>query len=92
MTFNFKDGFEVQINERCLNDWKFLTLLHKVDKGDAAVIVDVAESLLGGADEVEKLATHLEMDGITPVDSMVAAITEIIEGLNELKNSQSSPA
>ncbi len=92
MKAKLTDGFEVQINEACLNDWKFLTTLRKIDKGDTGLIVDIAELLLGGEEEVENLAKHLEVDGVTPADKMVAAIAELMESVNELKNSEPSPA
>ena len=63
MTIKLSDGFEVSINEKCLNDWGFLTMLRKIDKGDTGLIVDIAEKLLGGDEEVGKLAKHLEVDG-----------------------------
>lgn len=87
MKFTLKDGFEVSINENALNDWRFLTMLRKIDKGDTGLVVDIAENLLGGEEEVEKLAKHLEVDGITPADAMVAAIAELIDAVGELKNS-----
>ena len=92
MKATLKDGFELQVNEKCLNDWGFLSLLRKIDKGDTGLIVDIAEKLLGGEKEVDKLAKHLEVDGITPADKMIEALTELMESVNELKNSQSSPA
>lgn len=81
-----KDGFVVNVDESCQNDWGFLAKLRKVDKGEAGLIVDVAEILLGGEEEVEKLAEHLAVDGKTPVDGMVDALSEIMEAVNELKN------
>ena len=87
MKAKLSDGFKVDINENCLNDWGFLTLLRKIDKGDTGLIVDIAEKLLGGEKEVDKLAKHLEVDGVTPADKMVDALTEIMESANELKNS-----
>ena len=39
MKAKLKDGFNVEINENCLNDWGFLTLLRKIDKGDTGLIV-----------------------------------------------------
>ena len=92
MTGKLKDGYEVQINESCLNDWQFLSVLRKIDKGETSLIVDVAEILLGGEDEVNKLAEHLKKDGVTPTDKMVEALTEIMNSVSELKNSEPSPA
>ncbi len=92
MKAKLKDGFEVQISESVANDWRFLTVLRKIDKGESGLIVDAAELLLGGEEEVERLAKHLEVDGVTSVDVMVSAITELMESVNELKNSEPSPA
>lgn len=92
MKITLKDGFEVSIIDNCLNDWNFLTMLRKIDKGDTGLVVDIAEKLLGGEEEVEKLAKHFEVNGIVPADAMVSAIAEIIEAVSELKNLQSSPA
>ena len=87
MKAKLSDGYETQINDSCLNDWRFLTMLRKIDKGDTGLIVDIAEKLLGGEEEVDKLAKHLEVDGVTPADKMVSALTELMESVNELKNS-----
>ena len=86
MKATLSDGYEAQVNENCLNDWGFLTMLRKINKGDAGLIVDVAERLLGGEEEVGKLAKHLEVDGVTPADKMIDALTELMESVNELKN------
>ena len=86
MKVEMKDGFVVNVDDNCQNDWGFLAKLRKVDKGDAGLIVDVAEILLGGEDEVERLAEHLAVDGRTPLDGMVDALSEIMEAVNELKN------
>lgn len=86
MKVTMKDGFSVNVNEDCSNDWNFLAKLRKIDKGDAGLIVDVAEILLGGEEEVEKLAKHLEVNGRTPLDAMVNALTEIMESINSVKN------
>ena len=87
MKIKLKDGFSVNVEDGKVDDWDFLVKLRKIDKGDAAIIVDVAEMLLGGESEVEKLADHLKVDGKTSVESMIEALTEIIESINELKNS-----
>lgn len=87
MKAQLKDGYQVQISDDVANDWRFLTVLRKIDKGETGLIVDAAEILLGGEEEVERLAKHLEVNGKTPVDVMVSAITELIQSVNELKNS-----
>ena len=87
MKVELKDGYIVEVDENVQNDWSFLAKLRKIDKGEAGLIVDVAEFLLGGEDEVERLAKHLEVDGRTPLDTMVDALTEVMEAVNELKNS-----
>lgn len=92
MLAKLKDGYEVQICDNVANDWNFLTVLRKIDKGESGMIVDAAEILLGGEEEVERLAKHLEVNGVTPVDVMVSAITELMMSVNELKNSEPSPA
>ena len=81
-----KDGFVVNVDESCQNDWMFLTKLRKVDKGDAGVMVDVAETLLGSEVAVDRLAEHLAVNGRTQVDVMVDALAEIMEAVNALKN------
>lgn len=86
ITVEMKDGFVVNVDESCQNDWMFLTKLRKVDKGDAGVMVDVAETLLGSEEEVNRLAEHLKVDGKTTVEVMVDALTEIMESVNDLKN------
>ena len=86
MEAKLSDGFTVTIDEKHLNDWKLLKLLRGIDKGETSLIVDVAETLLG-EDQVEELEKHLAVDGVTPIDSMVNAIREIMESQTSLKNS-----
>ena len=92
MKVKLSDGFEVTIDDSRLNDWNLLKMLRTIDKGDASLIVDVAEALLGGEENADALANHFEKDGIVPLDAMMAAISEIIESASELKNSSPSPA
>ena len=87
MKVSLKDGFEVNIEENRLNDWKLLKLIRGIDKGDASLTVDVMEILLGGEEELEKLEKHLEQDGFLGIDTMGNALREIVEAASELKNS-----
>jgi len=86
MKVKLNDGFEVNVDERHLNDWNLLKMLRSIDKGDAALVVDVAEILLGGEENVDALAKHLEADGITSVDAMMDAMRQIMDATAELKN------
>lgn len=92
MKVTLKDGFEVNIDEKHLGDWKLLKLIRGIDKGDASLSVDVMEILLGGEEELERLENHLEEDGFVSIETMGNALREIIEAASELKNSQPSPA
>lgn len=87
MKVKLQDGFQVEIDEKHLNDWKMLKMLRGIDRGEAALVVDVAEILLGGEEKVDALAKHLEVDGVTTIDAMVGAMREIMESASELKNS-----
>ncbi len=87
MLVKLSDGFEVNIDDTRLNDWNLLRMLRGIDRGDSSLIVDVSEILLGGEEQVEALAKHLEVDGITPIDAMMNAMREIMESATELKNS-----
>lgn len=92
MKAKLRDGYEVQISDNITDDWNFLKVLRKIDKGETGMIVDAAEIILGGEKEVDRLAKHLEVEGKTSLEAMVSAITELIESVNELKNSEPSPA
>ena len=87
MKTKLNDGYEVEVNETALHDWQFVKMIRKIDRGDAGLIVDVAEALLGGEEEVDKLAEHLSVNGYTSSASMVDALTEIMESVGEAKNS-----
>jgi len=87
MKVSLKDGFEVNVEEKHLDDWKLLKLLRGIDKGDASLSVDVLEILLGGEEELEKLEEHIEKDGFISISAMGDALREIIEAAAELKNS-----
>lgn len=83
MKITLKDGYEVTVNEPALNDWRLLKMLRKVDKGESGLIVDIAELLLGGEEEVDKLAEHFNQSS----EDIISAITEVITTVGELKNS-----
>lgn len=87
MQVELKDGYKVNVDENCSNDWNFLVKLRKIEKGDSSLIVDVAETLLGTEEELEKLVKHLEVDGRTSISAMADALAEIMEAAGPVKNS-----
>lgn len=85
MKVKLNDGYEVEILEAHLNDWKMLKLLRYIERGEPAKIVDVVEMLLG-VDGAEALEKHLEVDGKTSIEAMIEATGQIMDAANQLKN------
>lgn len=86
MIAKLKDGFEAQISEDALNSWEFLELLSDIDEGEYGLIVKAARLLLG-KEGVKALKEHIRTeDGKVPADTMVNAISELMESANESKN------
>ena len=86
MIAKLKDGFEVQLSEDTLNSWEFLELLSDIDEGEYGLIVKAARLLLG-KEGVKALKEHIRTeDGKVPADTMVDAISELMESANESKN------
>lgn len=87
MKASLTDGYEVNINDECLDDWEFLELLDEVDTGNGGAIVRVAKLLIG-EDELKKLKEHLKGEGKrVPASAMITAITELMQSVGEAKNS-----
>lgn len=87
MIGKLKDGFEVEVDEKAVDDWEYLKLLRRIDKGESSLIIDASEILLGGEEQVDRLAEHLKVEGRTSILSMIEALQEIMSSVNELKNS-----
>ena len=86
MIAKLKDGFEVQLSEDTRNSWEFLELLSDIDEGEYGLIVKAARLLLG-KEGVKALKEHIRTeDGKVPADTMVNAISELMESANESKN------
>lgn len=82
-----ESGFEFELKDDVLNDWKLIKCLRKVDKGEAQYIVDVAEILLG-EEQCEKLESFIEEKyGNLAADLMGTEIASILTATNEGKNS-----
>lgn len=82
-----ESGFEFEIDERRLNDMRFMVSLRKAQT-DALLFVDVLEQMLG-EEQMEKLFRHLEdADGYVPVDATGDIVAEIMTlAGDDVKNS-----
>ena len=82
-----ESGFEFEIDERRLNDMRFMVILRKAQT-DALLFVDVLEQMLG-EEQMEKLFKHLEdEDGYVPVDATGNIVAEIMTlAGDDVKNS-----
>ena len=71
-------GFEFDVEEKALDDYRLVKDLRAISKGDGGLIVDVTERLLG-VDQEEALMKHVENlnDGKCSASAMVAEIRDI---------------
>ena len=90
-----KSGFECEINERKVKDWKFAKALAKCDSGDESQALEGATFIvpfLLGKDGENALMEHLTDDGgIVETAAILTEIKEIMALVGaEIKKSQSS--
>ena len=86
MKAKLKDGFEIEISESVTDDWEFLEVLSGIDEGETGLIVKAAKMLLGN-EGVKALKEHLrDENGKVSSTAMIAALEELMESVNELKN------
>ena len=87
MKAKLNDGFEVEILDEITDDWEFLEVLSSIDEGETGQIVRAAKMMLG-EDGVKLLKEHLRNKaGRVKSSAMVDALGEIMNSVNELKNS-----
>ena len=81
-----ESGFEFELDDNVLDDWKLVKYLRNVDKGDTQYIVDVAERLLG-EEQCEKLENFIEEQyGKATATLMTKEVASILEATKEGKN------
>lgn len=78
-------GFEFVIDEEKLNDMRFVDVLAETSENVLAFPKVIA--MLLGAEQKAKLYEHLEEDGRVPIESVQAAVAEIMEASAKTKNS-----
>lgn len=94
-------GFEFEVDERCLNDWRLIKAITKSDSKDQVeqlqAIVTMINILLGDEGE-DKLVGFLiqNNEGYAPSEKMYAVVKEVFEEVKkineEAKKSSPSPA
>lgn len=86
-----QSGFTAEIDERTLEDWRFLRALVKSEKGtdlEKLEAANVVAEMLLGSDNVEKLCESIAKDngGYVPSKIFMEAIAEIITSCKQTKN------
>lgn len=85
-----KSGFNYEVNEKILTDWRFLHAMADANSGDAERqlegMVALPVLLLGRSGEA-KLCKYLEEDGIADRFKVAATLGEIIQAI-KLKSEQ----
>ena len=94
MKIKTKSGFECNINERRLKDWRYIKAAAKINGGNEADILEAvtfAVPFLLGDDGEAALMSHIEEDGTFDTEKMFAEFLEITQIAGEkVKKSQSS--
>ena len=88
-----KTGFEYQVNEKILTDYRYITAAARLTSKDYAERIlawDKVSALLLG-DKVQDLITHIEElnDGFVPFDKMTIELNEIAEACVPKKSTTS---
>lgn len=89
-----KSGFQFNIDERILEDWRVIDAIGLSESADASEQLQGARKLVDLilGTEKQKLYDFLteRNNGFVPTTEVVKIVTEIITESKELKNSQSS--
>lgn len=94
MKIKTKSGFECNIQERRLKDWRYIKAAAKLSNKDQNEIAEglaFAVPFLLGDDGEKALMSHVEKDGLVDSVMIIAEFIEITQILGEkVKKSQSS--
>ena len=84
ITGKTKTGFEYEIDKKILNDYEFLEEIDNIGK-NPLIIIKILKRLLK-EEQLEKLKEHIRNEeGIVPIDKMEKELTDIFDGINEIK-------
>lgn len=94
MKIKTKSGFECNIDERRLKDWRYVKAAAKINSGNEAAILEgitIAIPFLLGEDGEKALMAHIEDQGAFDSDKMILEFLEVTKAAGEkIKKSQSS--
>lgn len=94
MKVKTKSGFECNVNERRLKDWRYIKAAAKFNSGNEAAIAEAlafAVPFLLGDEGEAALMAHIEEDGFVDSVKVVTEFIEITQVIGEkIKKSQSS--
>lgn len=84
ITGKTKTGFEYEIDKKILNDYEFLEEIDNIGK-NPLIIIKLLKRLLK-EEQLEKLKEHIRNEeGIVQIDKMEKELTDIFDGINEIK-------
>ena len=86
-----KSGFEYNIDERILTDWRFTSEAAKTESGSKVEKLLAAQrmiELMLGKEQLNKLMEHIasQNDGFVPSEVVMNTAKEIIEEKKNIKN------
>lgn len=81
-TITMKSGLELEIRDNLMNDMELLDDLAELDEGNSYAVSRIVNRILG-KNEKKKLYDDLREDGVTPVNKVVEAMTEIFQLLGD---------
>nr|DAK25821.1 MAG TPA: hypothetical protein [Caudoviricetes sp.] len=84
ITGKTKTGFEYEIDKKILNDYELLEEIDNIGKSPL-IIIKLLKRLLK-EEQLEKLKEHIRNEeGIVQIDKMEKELTDIFDGINEIK-------
>lgn len=90
MKVTTKSGFKCDINEKCLNDWRFAKAVAKTHSADEnerlSAAVDLVSLILRENEEPYYDYVADKNEGIVPEEIVTEDLTSIIEQIKTLKN------
>ena len=87
-----KSGFEVEIDETCMDDMELLDEIVALRDGDITVYPGIVRRIMSAEDK-KRLYDHIrdEATGRVPTSAFAAEVTDIFDGLKDGKKSSPLP-